>query len=89
MGALVVVGIKIQANVQSLLVWVGINLVLTFTLPNVSWQGHFGGLVGGAVIAAVLVWAPRERRTAIQVAGLGAIGALLVVATLARTLVLA
>ncbi|TNM38463.1 rhomboid family intramembrane serine protease [Nocardioides albidus] len=88
MGALVVVGLKVGGNVQSLLVWIGINVALTFTLSNVSWQGHFGGLVGGAAIAAVLVFAPRERRTPIQVVGLSAIGALLLVATAVRTLAL-
>ncbi|TQK68506.1 MULTISPECIES: rhomboid family intramembrane serine protease [unclassified Nocardioides] len=88
MGALVVVGLKLGANIQSLLMWIGINVVLTFTLSNVSWQGHFGGLAGGAAIAAVLVYAPKERRTAVQAAGLSAIGAVLVVATLARTLAL-
>lgn len=89
MGALVVVGLKARGQVQGLLLWIGINVVLTFTIPNVSWQGHFGGLVGGAAIAAVLAFAPRERRTSVQVAGLTAIGVLLVVATVARTLVLA
>jgi len=89
MGALVVVGLRIGGNVQSLLIWIGINVVLTFTLSNVSWQGHFGGLVGGALIAAVLVLAPRERRTAVQLAGVVAIGVVLVVATVLRTLMLA
>jgi membrane associated rhomboid family serine protease len=88
MGALIVVGLKVGGNIQGLLFWIGLNVVLTFTLPNVSWQGHFGGLIGGAAIAAVLVFAPKERRTALQVAGLTAIGAALVVATVLRTIVL-
>ncbi len=89
MGALIVVGLKVGGNIQGLLMWIGINAVITFTLPNVSWQGHFGGLAGGAAIAAILVFAPRERRTALQVAGLSAFALLLVLATVARTLVLA
>lgn len=89
MGALVVVGLKLGGNVQSLLMWIGINVVLTFTLSNVSWQGHFGGLVGGAAIAAVLVHAPKDRRTAVQAAGLSVIGVLIVVGTVLRTLTLA
>ncbi|WP_408897541.1 rhomboid family intramembrane serine protease [Nocardioides sp. R1-1] len=88
MGALVVVGIKLGGNVQGLLFWIGLNLVITFAVPNVSWQGHFGGLLGGAAIAAVLVYAPRERRTAVQVAGLGAITVLLLAAVALRTLTL-
>lgn len=88
MGALVVVGLKVGGNVQSLLMWIGINVALTFTLSNVSWQGHFGGLAGGALIAAILAYAPREKRTEVQVAGLSAVGVLLVVATVVRTLAL-
>ncbi|WP_370289276.1 rhomboid family intramembrane serine protease [Nocardioides sp.] len=89
MGALVVFGLKLGGDIQGLLVWIGINLVLTFTLNNVSWQGHFGGLAGGALIAAVLAYAPRERRTSVQVAGLTGIGVVLALATVARMLVLA
>lgn len=89
MGALVVLALKVGARPQELLLWIGINVVLTFTLPNVSWQGHFGGLVGGAVVAALLAYAPRERRGAVQAGGLIAIGVLLVVATLLRSVALA
>lgn len=85
MGALLVIGFKVGGQVQGLLFWVGINVVLTFSLPNVSWQGHFGGLIGGAVLTAVIVFAPRERRTQLQVLGLGAVFVVLVLATVART----
>lgn len=88
MGALVVIGLKVGGQVQGLLLWIGINVVLTFTLPNVSWQGHFGGLVGGALITAILVYAPRERRTTLQAAALGAFAVVLALATIARTAVL-
>jgi hypothetical protein len=40
------------------------------------------------VLAAILVYAPRERRTAWQAAGFGAVGLLVVLALVARTLVL-
>lgn len=89
MGALVVLSLKIGADPRDLLLWIGINVVLTFTLPNVSWQGHFGGLAGGLLVTAVIAFAPRERRAMLQAVGLVLFALLLVLATLARTAVLA
>lgn len=60
-----------------------INLIFTFTVPGISVTGHLGGLITGALMALVLAYAPRTRRTAFQVAG----GALIVVALLGLVLV--
>ena len=70
MGALLVVALKVKGDVQGLLVWLGINAVITVLGASfISWQGHLGGFLGGVVVAAVLVHSPRTRRTAWQVAG--------------------
>lgn len=89
LGALLVVAHKVGGNVQQLLILLGINAVITFTIPNVSWQGHLGGLLGGVLVAGVLVYAPRARRTQLQAVGLGAITLVLVLAVVLRTVVLA
>jgi membrane associated rhomboid family serine protease len=88
MGGLMVVAFKVHGDVRGILVWIGINAVFTFTIPNVSWQGHLGGFLGGAVAAAIIVYAPRTRRTLWQSLGLGSLTLGIVVAIVARTAVL-
>jgi membrane associated rhomboid family serine protease len=85
MGALLVLSLKVKANPQQILFWIGLNFAFTFLVPNISWQGHLGGFLGGALIAAVLVYAPRPRRTFWQSLGLGAITVVLLAAIVART----
>jgi len=85
MGALLVVAVKVGGNVSQIGVWLLIYAFITFSLPNSSWQGHRGGFLGGLLIAAVLVYAPRQHRTTWQVAGMSLIGVVLVAAILARS----
>ena len=89
MGGLLVLAVKVHGDVRTLLTWIGINFVVTVLFANISWQGHVGGFVGGLLLGAVIVYAPRERRTTWQVAGIAAVAALVVLATVARAAVLA
>ena len=66
-----------------------INLVITFVVPGISWQGHVGGLIGGVLAVEALTWfgqrdlrAPWGTRDAALLAGIAAV---LVVAVLWRT----
>jgi membrane associated rhomboid family serine protease len=85
LGAMLVVSLKIRVNVQGIVVLLAINFLMTVTISNISWQGHVGGFVGGLLVAGILVYAPRQHRTAYQAAGLAALTVLTVVAILART----
>ncbi|MDN3023686.1 rhomboid family intramembrane serine protease [Streptomyces sp. S.PB5] len=62
-----------------------INLIFTFGWPNISWQAHIGGLVGGVVIGYAMLHAPRERRVLVQYGTCALVLALVVVLTLVRT----
>lgn len=54
-AALFVVNRGFGGSNVSLLVIVGINLVLGFIIPGVSWQAHIGGLIGGLVLTPLLM----------------------------------
>ena len=85
MGALVVAGRRLRYDVTQVLVLLGINVVIGFLAPGIDWRAHLGGLVTGAVVAAILVHAPRKSRTFIQVAGLSGVLLILIAATMLRT----
>ncbi len=89
MGALLVMAYKVGGNVQQIGMWLLLNLVITFTFPNISWQGHLGGFLGGALVAVVLAYSPRERRGTWQLVGLAAIAVAIAVALATRVSLLA
>lgn len=88
LGALLVVAYKVSGNTQSLLGWVGFAVLITFFVPDVSWQGHLGGFTGGALIAILLAYAPKKNRAQVQWVGLAFLTIAILVAIMARTAVL-
>jgi membrane associated rhomboid family serine protease len=55
-----------QSGVGMLIV---LNLIISFTIPGISWGGHIGGLIGGALAALVLGLGDRYRSQALALAG--------------------
>lgn len=80
-AALFVVNRRLRLDTAGIVVMIGINAVIGF-LPgtNIAWQAHLGGLVTGLLAGAALAYAPKERRTPFQVAGLAAVLVLLLAA---------
>lgn len=62
-GALLLIAIKQKGDVRGILFWLGLNIVLSFTWSGISWEGHVGGLIGGAAATAIIIFLPRERRS--------------------------
>ena len=79
MGALLVVVLRLKLSATSVLVVIGLNIVMSMTIPGISLWAHLGGLVFGALSALAVLWLPvvvlpPDKRTATQVSRVGWIG---------------
>jgi membrane associated rhomboid family serine protease len=88
-GGLLVIAVKVGADYSPLLLWLGLNVMITiFGRGFISWQGHLGGLVGGVLIALIIAYSPRARRPLWQGIGLALVALTVLVAVVSRTVVL-
>ncbi len=87
LGALLVLARKARLESQ----WLVQNLVIGVVITVVgwrfiSWQGHLGGVLAGALAAAIVAYAPRHRRALVQWVGLAVLGVVLLGTSLLRAL---
>ncbi|MCM3661168.1 rhomboid family intramembrane serine protease [Georgenia satyanarayanai] len=75
---------RLGRDTTQILVLIVINTVIGFTIPNIAWQAHLGGLVVGAVLAAAYVYAPRKRQTATSIVATVLVAAVVVVLATAK-----
>lgn len=84
-GAMLLVQRQRGGDTRQLWVLIAINGVIGFLIPQIAWQAHLGGLITGALCAAVLAYTPRgPRQGLLQAAGLVAVLALLIAASWVR-----
>jgi len=83
-GLTLVLLIRTGQDVRGLLVLLAINAFISLQ-GNISWQGHLGGFVTGALLGVALAYAPRERRSAVQFTAFAITWLAIVVAVVART----
>lgn len=84
-GAMLVVQRHRGGDTKQLWVLIAINGVIGFMVPQIAWQAHLGGLITGALCAAVIAYAPRGRRQVLlQTAGLAVVLCVLIAATALR-----
>jgi membrane associated rhomboid family serine protease len=75
----------VGGDLTSWAVLLGLNLVITFVVPNISWQGHLGGLVAGLLLGVVLAHAPRQHRNLAQGLAFAGLWVALIAAVVAHT----
>lgn len=77
--ALLVIGRKMGLQMNQLMVLLVLNVILGFVVPDIAWQAHLGGAVGGLIIAGAVtsvtvvrrkLWAYLAVAGAVGVAGL-------------------
>lgn len=91
-GALFVIQRRLGRSTGGLLVLLAINAAIPFLYPNISWQGHLGGLITGLAAGAVFAYLGRSPEIgkpgdfSRHWLGLGAIGAVLVLLAAAKYL---
>jgi membrane associated rhomboid family serine protease len=61
-GAFLVISRSMGQDVTWILGYLAITAFISFYFPNISWQGHLGGVVTGAAIGAVYVFQARRRQ---------------------------
>jgi membrane associated rhomboid family serine protease len=73
-------------DVTQITATIALNLVFSFAVPGIDWRGHIGGLVGGALVTAALVYAPEgKQRWLVQAVGCVCVALLVVGVVAART----
>ncbi|MFF7203995.1 rhomboid family intramembrane serine protease [Streptomyces sp. NPDC008141] len=84
-GAFAVLARRKNLDMRPVIAILVISLIFTFGREGISWEGHIGGLVAGALVTLGLVFAPRHRRTLVQVACCAGVLLVIVATVIART----
>lgn len=68
-GALIPLYKRIGGEMRGLIGLFAINAAIVFFIPNISWQGHLGGLITGLVLGTLYLRTPKEKRLLYSVGG--------------------
>ncbi|MFI5714904.1 rhomboid family intramembrane serine protease [Nocardia sp. NPDC051750] len=58
-GAITVILIRLRQNPNSMLILIGINVFISFSLPGISLMGHLGGLAAGTLATLGIMFLPQ------------------------------
>ncbi len=84
MGGLAVVLLRLRQSPRPVLTLIAINIALSIAIPGISLYGHIGGMLTGAAVTAVIVYAPRRRQTLWQAGSVAGLVLLLLAIMAAR-----
>lgn len=81
LGAMLIIEWQVTGRLAgNALSWIVINLAISFTIPNVSWGGHVGGLVGGILVTLAFAQWGRGHAAHGRLGALGVLGLVVVAA---------
>jgi membrane associated rhomboid family serine protease len=60
-GALLVISRSMGRDITWIIVYVAITAYISFAIPNISWEGHLGGFLTGALIGLIYTAQARSR----------------------------
>jgi membrane associated rhomboid family serine protease len=66
LGAILVAVLRLRLKATPILVVIGLNVVITFSIPGISWLGHLGGFVIGVLVMLAMLFAPEKNRAVWQ-----------------------
>jgi membrane associated rhomboid family serine protease len=76
-GAYFIIARRMGRETGGIVVILGINLALSFTISGIDWRAHLGGLVIGTALAAIFAYAPKEQRAVWAIGGSVALAAVI------------
>lgn len=83
-GALVPLYKRIGGDMRSLIGLFAINAAMVLFVPNISWQGHLGGLITGLAVGYIYMWAPKEKRKVWAIGGSALVVVVLIVVSILK-----
>ena len=83
-GAVLLTLRRTGQDARGMLVIIALNFVIGFVVPNISWEGHLGGLITGTVLGAAYVFAPPAHRRVVGVGATALVAVVLVLLAVTR-----